>query len=47
MATAAAFETVAQAKDIGKGMKYLGRMADEHPHERGKVIWDDGTTLLA
>ena len=28
-------------------MKYVGGMADEHPHERGKVIWDDGTTLIA
>lgn len=31
---------------LKKGVKYIGSTVDDQPHEKGKVMWEDGTTLI-
>jgi hypothetical protein len=40
-------DTGAQTIEIKKGVKYIGGTVDRQPHEKGKVIWEDGSTMLA
>jgi hypothetical protein len=27
-------------------VKYIGGTIDGQPHEKGKIVWEDGTTML-
>jgi len=31
---------------LKKGVKYIGSTVEDQPHEKGKVIWEDGSTVI-
>ena len=40
-------DTQIQTIQIKKGLKYVGGTVDRQPQDKGKVSWEDGTTLIA